>query len=92
MENLPDDIKKAEARGYSKGYQAGKLRRHAEATAERRHRERQAFWQRAFLAALPSCITAQGWKSGEEPTSGVTQRTNLAKSFADEATKIAYGA
>lgn len=91
MENQPDEAKTAEARAYSRGYQAGRKRRKTEVAEERRLAQRQAFWQRAFLAALPACVTAQGWAVGDKPITNISQRTRLAKDFADEATKLAYG-
>jgi hypothetical protein len=57
-----DELKKAEKRGYSRGYQAGKKRRQADRLAENYRREQQAFHDKAFLAALPACIEAQGWE------------------------------
>lgn len=82
-----EEIKAAELRGYARGYQAGKKRLKVDITKERLERERDAFRRRAFLAALPSCIDAQGWKRGDEPINTVEQRVRLANSFAKEALK-----
>jgi hypothetical protein len=49
--------------------------------------QRAAFWNRAFLAALPECITVNGWTKGEKPINDVSSRTALAATFADEALK-----
>ena len=73
------------AGAYQKGYQAGlrqKQRERKEASAAARER---AFWERAFLAALPVCIDVQGWKHGDKPITNSEQRANLAATFADDA-------
>jgi hypothetical protein len=67
---------------YARGYRAGRRKRSKEATA----REDHAFWQRAFLAALPACIKVQGWQDGKgESITTRDQRALLAAGFADEA-------
>lgn len=82
-----DDIKKAELRGYSRGYNAGRLRKEKNIRTERIQAERQAFMDRAFLAALPACINAQGWKAGDKPITSFEDRTKLAWDFAERALK-----
>lgn len=82
-----DEMKKAEQRGYARGYAAGRKRVRADNLAERYHREQQAFLDKALLAALPACIEAQGWKSGGEPITSLPQRVALAVKFANEALK-----
>lgn len=81
------DLKKAEHNGYARGYYAGRQKRKAEQVAARHLREQQAFLDKALLAALPACIQAQGWKTGDEPITNVPQRVALAVKFANEAMK-----
>ena len=54
-----------EKRAYQRGYAAGLRRKKRLISAEVARRERQAFLDKAFLAALPACIEAQGWKTGD---------------------------
>lgn len=82
-----DDIKAAEKRGYSKGYAAGRRRKARDLSDQRRRTEREAFRRRAFLAALPACIAAQGWKRGDKPIASVDDRAQLAWDFAAAAVK-----
>jgi hypothetical protein len=88
-----DAFAAAEKRGYSKGYAAGKRRVGREVEVERMERARtareDAFFRQAFAAALPACITAQGWKSGDEPINSLAGRTKLAQDFAVEAVRLA---
>lgn len=73
---------------YQKGYQAGLRRKRREQTAAQREVRDRAFWERAFLAALPVCVDAQGWRKGGNdgtPIVDQTQRTELAAGFADDA-------
>lgn len=90
-----DDIKAAEKRGYSRGYQAGNKRKHRDAVSERIRREERAFRDRAFLAALPACIEAQGWSrtvDGKKiPISDLEERTRLAWDFARMAVTFRRG-
>lgn len=60
-----DEQRKAEKHGYAKGYAAGLRRKQRNIDEERRSRERAAFWNRAFLAALPACLELNGWKTGQ---------------------------
>lgn len=73
-----DDIKKIEARGYAKGYQAGRRRKQADIRSERHAREEKAFRDRAFLAALPAFISAHGWEMDGEKVTNLDQRVELA--------------
>ena len=77
-----------ELKGYNKGYAAGRKR--AQLDRDRRHEaaRREAFRQRAFLAALPVCITVQGWSrlqndGTRRPISDVDDRVRLAWEIAD---------
>lgn len=81
------DVKKAEYKGYSKGYQAGKRRRRVDDAAERNRRERQAFLDKALLALLPACINAENWKIGDRLAVNAEQRVRLAVLLADQALK-----
>ena len=82
-----DAFQVAEQRGYSRGYQAGRRRKKTDVSAEQRVQRREAFRQRAFLAALPFAMAAQGWKRGEDPIRSVSDRVRLAKDVADEAAR-----
>lgn len=84
-----DEIKKAEQRGYGKGYAAGKRRKDQDVSRDAFRRKRDAFWQRAFLAALPAAFAAQGWARGEKPITKLEDRVRLAAETADEAMKHA---
>lgn len=78
-----------EKRAYQRGYAAGQRRKAKVRARERRDAAREAFWQRAFLAALPACIDADGWKQGDKPIVGISDRTALAREFADAAFDLA---
>jgi hypothetical protein len=82
-----DALKAAEKRGYARGYAAGRARKQAEFDRERARRQDQAFLERAFLAALPSCIDATGWKIGDKPINTLDERVDLAWKFAAQALK-----
>lgn len=82
---MTDDIKAAEARGYSKGYAASVRRKQRKVSAESEAKQRAAFWNRAFLAALPTCIDVQGWQRNGQPIKSLQDRTQLAADFADHA-------
>jgi hypothetical protein len=78
---------------YARGYNAGRKRKARNVSAEQiRNRER-AFWQRAFLSSLQTCITVSGWTVGDKPITTITGRTQLARDFANEALRVAisYG-
>lgn len=70
---------------YQKGYQAGLRRKQRERKAANAAVRERAFWERAFLAALPECVDSEGWKRGEKPIIGREERTQLAAGFADDA-------
>lgn len=76
-----------EQRGYSKGYAAGLRKRKADRSREHIRREKQAFWDRAFLAVIDSCMNIQGWSRGDKPISSLEDRVRLASEVADEAVK-----
>lgn len=80
-----DVIKKAEARGYSKGYTAGKRRKSRYITDERRQREKQAFAERCYLALLPALMTDTGWTMGGQPCNTGEKRIDLAVLLAKKA-------
>lgn len=84
------DLKAAEKRGCARGYQAGRRRVAHEDARLDRERRKEDFRRQAFLAALPSCIQAQGWQDGGKPISSMVERTRLAWSFAGEAVKGAW--
>lgn len=76
-----------EARAYSRGYQAGKRRKQRDINDEKRIREEKHFRDRAFLAALPACIQAQGWTRGDKTITKLEDRVRLAWDAAEEAAK-----
>lgn len=80
---MSDDEKK----GYARGYIAGRKRMQKDIATEQRQSERQAFLERAFLAALPACVDAQGWSRGTAPISSMDARVQLAWDFATQALK-----
>ncbi|WP_156509277.1 hypothetical protein [Ralstonia mannitolilytica] len=80
-------IKKAEARGYKRGYQAGRRKQQSEALVARLEREKRAFRDRAFLAALPAAFAAQGWVRGEKSINTLEERVRLAWETAEAALK-----
>lgn len=82
-----EKLKEAELRGYGRGYQAGKRKKSKDITQEARMRKENAFWQRAFLAALPAAFSAQNWTRGEKPITSLADRVRLAAETADEAMK-----
>ena len=77
-------VNEDEKRGYSKGYAAGKRHKRNAIRIKR-----DAFWQRAFLAALPVAFAADGWKRGDTPINDLDDRVKLAAEVADEAMKQA---
>jgi hypothetical protein len=81
--NTTDEIKKAELRGYSRGYAAGKKKVKIERSAEQRRAEQQAFLDKAFFAALPFAATQSTWRHGEKPINTITERVALAWDFAE---------
>ncbi|MFC4275524.1 hypothetical protein [Achromobacter aloeverae] len=82
---MDDDIKKAEKRGYARGYAAGKQFRLRGMQAERTLREEQAFWDRAYLVLLPFAFEQQGWKFGDQAITKPQDRTKLAAEWATTA-------
>lgn len=87
MSDRDDEIAAAKKRGYSRGYAAGKRRRHSEIDSERRRREQQAFLDRVFIAMLPAAMAAQGWKIGDAPVTSSEDRIKLARIWAEKALK-----
>lgn len=77
----------AEQRGYAKGYKAGRKRRKRDDAAERIAEQRAAFWNAAFLAALPATMAVKEWTRGGEHISTLTDRVALATEAADAALK-----
>lgn len=85
---MTDELKRAEQLGYSKGYAAGKRRKENLRAVAQIEAKREDFRQRAFLAALPACIQAHGWQTGDKkPINSLTERIDLARDFADAALK-----
>lgn len=83
---MSDELENAKRRGYASGYTAGRKRRCKDQADAQLRNERQQFLDAAFLAALPACITADGWKDAEgTPYTNLARRTELAWHFAREA-------
>lgn len=84
---MDEEILKAEKRGYSKGYVAGKRLVKKNKQYEHEQKQRNALWNRAFIAALKECISVSGWTSGDKPINTLAERVRLARNFANEADK-----
>lgn len=82
-----DAYKKAEARGYARGYQAGKRRRDTERARESRAKSDEAFVRRAFLAALSFAMTQENWHIGGKKISSTEERVDFAWMIARESLK-----
>lgn len=74
-------------RCYANGYAAGRRKIKAGQRKENARRERQAFWDRAFITALPVCFAAQGWERGDLEIMTLEDRVQLAVDTANEAVK-----
>lgn len=83
-----DAFKAAQARGYSKGYAAGKRAKAKAVASDRRAKAQLAFRQRAFLAVLPWVFEQNTWgrKKGEQhaPYKTIEERVGFAWSIAEE--------
>lgn len=87
-----DAFKKAERRGYAKGYEAGKRRRLRTISVEQLAAKKAAFWQRAYIAVLPAAMTVNDWFIGDVKVSKTEQRILLARKWATEALEQAISA
>lgn len=87
-----DDFKKAERRGYAKGYEAGKRRRPRSTGTESFKERKAAFWQRSYIAILPTAMTVNGWMIGDLKINTAEQRIFMARRWADEALEQAVSA
>ncbi len=87
-----DAFKKAERRGYAKGYEAGKRRRPRSTGAESFKERKAAFWRQAYIAMLPTAMLVQGWSMGDEVAQTGAQRIELATHWATEALEQAISA
>lgn len=56
---MTDENKKIEHRAYARGYAAGRKKVKIERSAEQVRKEKQAFLDKAFLAALPVCLSTE---------------------------------
>jgi hypothetical protein len=82
---MTDEIKQAEKRGYSRGYNAGARRKKDDRYREQQRKENQAFLDRAFIAVLSTALVAEGWTFGDEPINSTEDRVKLANRWAYEA-------
>ena len=80
---MNDSFTTAEKRGYAKGYRAGRHKRAREVSHEKRRRQENAFWQRAFVAAIPSFMVADNWTVDGKPVATLSARIDLAAQAAD---------
>lgn len=84
---MNNDLISAEKRAYAKGYNAGKKYKERKLSLEQARRIKQAFLDRAFLAALPAAMQLDGWKVEGKPAIDMNLRVRLARAFALEALK-----
>ncbi len=82
---MSDELRAA----YSKGYAAGKRIAKQKKSLDVIQRQKNAFWQRAFISTLPWALETNGWTLGGEPTTAMLDRVRLATIVADEALKRA---
>ena len=87
---VQDAFKAAEARGYSKGYAAGKRAKAKAVASDRRLQQQRAFRQRAFLVMFPWVFQQDGWgKPGADgkvvPYRSLHERVGFAWNIAEEA-------
>ncbi len=83
----PDEIKAAEARGYSKGYATGMRRQEREQAAAEREQRRDALWQKFLAASIDFAFTQSTWSQGTKPINSIDERMELARLMADAAFK-----
>lgn len=84
-----DALKSAEAKGYSKGYSAGKRRKARAVPSERQLAVDRALWQRAMIAALPFALTQTDWEINGKKITSLELRIALAGEVADKALDMA---
>lgn len=85
---MNEELQAAEKRGYAKGYAAGRRRKVRDVHGQRQAAAREAFRQRAFLAALPALIETGGtWKMAGREVKTLDDRVELAWRFAAQAVK-----
>lgn len=84
---MTDEIKRAEQRGYSKGYASGRKRLKLEDQRAAERAKENEFYNQALVALLPTCMRVQGWRFGEVEVKNVADRVKLANYFAEEAVK-----
>lgn len=84
---MEDNIKKTERQAYARGYAAGRRKAKIERSADQVRKERQAFLDKAFLAALPFAMEQTKWTIGDKPISTSEERVELAWRVAARALK-----
>lgn len=85
---MSNDAKKAEARAYQRGYNAGRKRAKDDRLIDARRRYRNENWNRAFLTALNATVQANTWTLGDKHCSNAKDFVTVATHFADEAVKV----
>jgi hypothetical protein len=84
---VEQELKKAELRGYSKGYTAGLKRKSRERQRDHVRQMEASFFNRALLESINFVMTQDSWKRGEKPIKTVQDRMALARDIANEAVK-----
>lgn len=91
MTNTSEELKKERARGYSAGYVAGKKsvanKRADTSSIAATRRDRQAFYDSAFIEALTFAMTQSTWTKGINEINTLKERIDLAHDVAEAALK-----
>lgn len=82
---MDDSFATAEKRGYAKGYRAGRRKLARAVSYEHKRQRENAFWQRAFVAAIPAFIAERGWEMEGRPVKNLDDFIELAARAADRA-------
>ncbi|WP_208280123.1 hypothetical protein [Massilia oculi] len=75
---MSEDIEAIEKRAYARCYAAGRKKAKTIRDEAHRRRERQAFLDRAFLAALPFAMQQSTWQRDGKKIDTVGERVDLA--------------
>ena len=72
---------------YKRGYAAGRKRGATDVMERAKYVKQADKFNAAFLAVLPACVTAEGWRDGNKVMASVPDRVALAVYFANEAAR-----
>lgn len=75
---MDDSFAIAEKRGYAKGYKAGRRKLAHEVSREQQIKRENAFWQRVFVAVLPSFLQLDNWTMDGKKVHTLADRVELA--------------